>query len=187
MEEWVVLRAPSVEKMTDFIIVTSVSVHVFIVKLVSSNSIYLTHCIRLRCNYHTHVMHLSNVSLSIGTALFLSGPHYMHLGWSFNSGTKASHVPLLVENWIHLPWSTQMVSILSGSSFVPVMVNAHYQGFNFSSVHGCLHLPRTLILPSHSRFSTFTTCYPFRGKYHEKTTICPSPATQIIQGLTLQR
>jgi hypothetical protein len=187
MEEQVVLHAPSVEKMTDFIIVMSVSVHIFIVKLASSNSIYLTHCIELRCDYHTHVMHLSDVSLSNGMALFSSKPHYTHLGWLFNSGTKARHVPLLVENWIHLLWSTQMASILSGSSFVPVMVNAHYQGFNFSSVHGCLHLPRTLIPPSRLRFSTLTTCYPFRGKYYKKTTICPSPTTQIIQGLTLQR
>ena len=98
MEEWVVLHAPSAEKMMDFIVATSVSVHVFIVELASSNSIYLTHCIRLRCDYHTRVMHLSDISLSNGTALFLSGPHYVHSGWSFNSGTKASHVPLLVEN-----------------------------------------------------------------------------------------
>jgi hypothetical protein len=157
------------------------------VLLLLSNSIYLTHCIRLRCDYHTHVMHLSDVSLSNETALFLSRPHYIHSGWLFNSGTKASHVLLLVENWICLLWSTQMASILLGSSFVPVMVNTHYQGFNFSGVYGCLHLPRTLILPSCLRFSTLTTCYLFRGKYYEKTTICPSPATWIIWGLTLQR
>jgi hypothetical protein len=187
MEERVVFRAPSVEKMTDFIVATSVSVRVFIVKLASSNSIYLTHCIGLRCDYHTRVMHLSDISLSNGTALFSSGPRYAHSDWSFNSGTKASHVPLLVENWIRLPWSTQTAFILSESGFVPVMVNALYQGFNFSGVHGCLHLPRTLIPPSRSRFSTLTTCYPFRGKYHEMTTICPSPVTRIIRGLTLQR